>query len=73
MDRAALIRECRDALGLTQAAFAEILWVKPRIVRYWEAGGRAVPGPVWVALSLMLEKRTSKRNLLRRIDALMQK
>lgn len=69
VDRPAFFRECREALGLTQAALGDALWVGMRAVRYWEAGDREVPGPAWVALISMLE-RASKNTLARRAYAL---
>lgn len=52
---AEIFRRCRAALGLTEAAMAAALYVSGgRTVRKWEAGDRAVPGPVWVALRFML-------------------
>lgn len=69
-DHTALFRECRTALGFTQAALAAELLVGARAVRYWEGGDRQIPGPVWVALILMLEKHGSNRTLLRTLKEL---
>ena len=34
------VREARRELGLSQAAFAELIGVSPRAVKYWERGQR---------------------------------
>lgn len=44
------------ALGLSQLAAAEVLEVDPRTVRRWVAGDRDIPGPVRVALRLMIAR-----------------
>ena len=40
------LRECRTALGQSQAAFAAMLGVSPESYRTWDAGRRAVPPQV---------------------------
>jgi DNA-binding transcriptional regulator YiaG len=47
--------DCRALLGLTQAGLADALESDIRTVRRWENGERAIPGPVRVALRLMLQ------------------
>ena len=37
------LRECRIALGQSQAAFAAMLGVSPESYRTWDAGRRATP------------------------------
>lgn len=46
-------RAAREALGLTQADLGKALESDTRTVQRWEAGERAVPGPVRVALRCM--------------------
>jgi DNA-binding transcriptional regulator YiaG len=53
-------RAARAALGLTQSELAAALESKPRSVQHWEAGDRAIPGPVRVALRLMLDRPTKR-------------
>lgn len=54
------LRAARKALGLTQAGLAKLLRLSEkngsRSVRIWEAEGNTVPGPVQVAVELMLEQ-----------------
>ena len=40
------LRECRIALGQSQAAFAAMLGVSPESYRTWDAGRRATPPKV---------------------------
>ena len=47
------LRSTREAMGLTQTELAEALETALRTVQHWEAGDRAIPGPVRVALRLM--------------------
>lgn len=51
---AADFRTARERLGMTQQEIANALEVTLRAVQFWEAGARAIPGPVKVALRLML-------------------
>lgn len=70
---AVLLRRCREALRLSQAGLAAALHVSgARTVQKWEAGERAVPGPVWVALRYMM---TGARQdaLADAIDALLRR
>lgn len=54
------LRAARKALGLTQSGLAKALRLSEkngdRSVRIWETEGNTVPGPVQVAVELMLEK-----------------
>lgn len=54
-------RAARKALGLTQTGMAEALRLSPtngsRSIRIWEKDGNTVPGPVQVAVSLMLSAK----------------
>jgi len=47
------LRATREAMGLTQTELAAALETALRTVQHWEAGDRAIPGPVRVALRLM--------------------
>lgn len=42
-------------LGLTNQAMADALKVSLRAVEMWRQGARPIPGPVEVAISLMLD------------------
>ena len=61
----AALRAARDRLGLSQAQLAMRLQLPggSRTIRRWELGERSIPGPVAVALGLMLDKpaRTQPR------------
>ncbi len=51
------LREARQALGMSAAKLAEALRLGrggDRTVRRWEAGDRAIPGPVEVAVAYLL-------------------
>lgn len=54
------LKATRKLLGLTQSGLANALRLSPangsRSVRIWETEGKTVPGPVQVAVELMLEK-----------------
>ena len=54
-------RAARKALGLTQTGMAEALRLSPangsRSIRIWEKDGNTVPGPVQVAVELLVEKQ----------------
>lgn len=54
-------RAARKALGLTQTGMALALRLSPtngaRSIRIWEKDGNTVPGPVQVAVELMLANR----------------
>ncbi len=40
------LRQCREALGLSQSAFARQLGVAPESYRPWDAGRRPVPSAI---------------------------
>jgi transcriptional regulator with XRE-family HTH domain len=65
-----LLRRCREALDLSAEGLAGRLHLGPvgggRTVRRWEAGDRAIPGPVWVALRYMMQE-ASEAELWREI------
>lgn len=44
----------RSTLGMTQAALAAVLRSDIRTVRRWERGERQIPGPVSVAIEMLL-------------------
>lgn len=46
----------RAALGLTQAQMAVALESDLRTIQRWEGGERSIPGPVRVALRLLMNK-----------------
>jgi len=54
------LRAARKTLGLTQSGLADALRLSPRngarTVRLWEREGNTVPGPVQVAVMMMLER-----------------
>jgi hypothetical protein len=71
-DPAALFRRCRAALGLSAARMAAALFVgNLRTVQHWEGGDRAIPGPVWLALSYLL-RDAGKEAVAREVEALLQ-
>lgn len=55
------LRAARRALGLTQSGLARALRLSEkngdRSVRLWEREGNTVPGPVQVAVMMMLERK----------------
>jgi len=55
------LRSAREAMGLTQTELAEALETALRTVQHWEAGDRAIPGPVRVALRLLTERTPLQR------------
>lgn len=64
------LRAARKALGLTQSGLARVLLLSEkngdRSIRIWETEGNTVPGPVQVAVTLLLERsgkvQTDKKN-----------
>ena len=53
------LRAARAQLGLSAAGLAQALRLGKggdRTVRRWEAGERSIPGPVEVAIEMMLER-----------------
>ena len=57
------LRECRIALGKSQAAFAAMLGVPPESYRTWDAGRRATP-PTMLALARALATHRNDHELL---------
>ena len=51
------LRECRIALGQSQAAFAALLGVSPESYRTWDAGRRATPPLVMVRAKVIATHR----------------
>ena len=51
------IREVRQALGLTQTAFGELLHAKLRTVQAWELGERQMPAATAALLKLKMEQQ----------------
>ena len=49
------IRECRKAMGLSQEALAELLYVKKATISKYENGYNDIPASVIVALAKALE------------------
>jgi transcriptional regulator with XRE-family HTH domain len=49
-------KQVRTQLGLTQAQLAELLGVWANTVAVWERGEKPIPGPVELAMKLLLEK-----------------
>lgn len=60
-------RAARKALGLTQRGLSEALRLSEkngsRSIRIWEKDGNSVPGPVQVAVELMLERSENSKTL----------
>ena len=50
-------KQVRTALGLTQAQLAKLLGVWPNTVAVWERGEKPIPGPVDLAMRLLLEEK----------------
>ena len=57
------LRECRIALGQSQAAFAAVLGVSPESYRTWDAWRRATP-PKMLARALALGTHRNDQELL---------
>ena len=57
------LRECRIALGQSQAAFAAMLGVSAESYRTWDAGRRATP-PKLLARALALATHRNEHELL---------
>jgi DNA-binding transcriptional regulator YiaG len=55
------LRTARKSLGLTQSGLAKALRLSEkngdRSVRIWEQDGNTVPGPVQVAVEMLLERK----------------
>ena len=59
------LREARHRLGLTQVGLAEALKLgrtSSMTVSRWERGERSIPGPVEVAVTMMLERASEHRD-----------
>ena len=58
-------RTARKTLGLTQTQMAKALRLSPangsRSIRIWEKDGNTVPGPVQVAVGLMLSAKLEQQ------------
>ena len=54
------LRECRHALGQSQAAFAAMLGVPPESYRTWDAGRRATPSKVMVRARALATHRDDR-------------
>lgn len=50
------LKTAQSRLGLTNQALADALKVSLRAVEMWRQGARPIPGPVEVALNLMLNQ-----------------
>ena len=55
-------RAARRTLQLSTEALAEQLHVDPRTVRRWQEGSQPVPGPVAVAMALLLRHAPPDRH-----------
>ncbi len=59
------LRAARKTLGLTQSGLARALRLSEkngdRSVRIWEQDGNTVPGPVQVAVELLLERNALRK------------
>jgi len=49
-------KQIRTRLGMTQAELAELLGVWTNTVAHWDRGDKDIPGPVDLAMRLLLEK-----------------
>lgn len=60
------LRTARQTLGLSAAKLAALLRLGAcgaRTVRRWEVGDSAIPGPVEVALELLLERHQASAHI----------
>lgn len=61
-----LLRKAIDLTGLTDTAFARTrVFVQPRTLRYWVAGGSRIPGAVLVICRAMIDDPAVARALER--------
>ncbi len=51
------LRQCREALGLSQLAFARQLGVAPESYRTWDAGRRPVPAAILIRARALIAHR----------------
>ena len=54
-------RTIRRALGLSQSQLAKVLKVWPNTIALWDRGENPIPGPVEVAMDLLLEKKQREK------------
>jgi transcriptional regulator with XRE-family HTH domain len=50
-------KQIRTELGMTQAQLAKVLGVWANTVAHWDRGDKPIPGPVELAMKLLLEKK----------------
>jgi transcriptional regulator with XRE-family HTH domain len=50
-------KQIRLELGLTQKQLAKLLGVWTNTVALWDRGEKSIPGPVELAMKLLLEKK----------------
>jgi DNA-binding transcriptional regulator YiaG len=50
-------KQIRLELGLTQKQLAKLLAVWTNTVAHWDRGDKPIPGPVELAMKLLLEKK----------------
>ena len=50
-------KQIRLTLGLTQKQLATLLGVWENTVAHWDRGDKPIPGPVELAMKLLLEKK----------------
>lgn len=59
------LRAARKVLGLTQSGLAKVLRLSEkngdRSIRIWEQDGNTVPGPVQVAVELLVEQAQNRK------------
>jgi DNA-binding transcriptional regulator YiaG len=55
------IRALREQLGLGRAEFAARLGVTPRLVGYWETGGRSPGGAAEILLRKLAKTRARRK------------
>jgi transcriptional regulator with XRE-family HTH domain len=55
-------KQIRLALGLTQKQLATLLGVWENTVAHWDRGDNPIPGPVELAMKLLLEKKQRGEN-----------
>lgn len=66
------LRTARKTLSLTQNGLAEALRLSTkngdRSIRIWEQDGNTVPGPVQVAVELLLERKANRKTAKKTIS-----
>ena len=69
--KAALFRQCREARGYSPAQMAQHQIVDSACtIRRWEDGEEEIPGPVWMAMQLVLMNRADAVTLYYQVNAL---